>query len=455
MKRKVYSLLALTMLLSALPLSGCTSSDGPQGFRDNVLRIASWDEYIDMGGEDSYYYDKETNPDVKPIYEEFEKWYSDQMGRPITVEYIPLQDNETMYNKIKMGDKYDLLCPSEYMAQKLKDEGYLQEFPKEFFLPTEGNYYAQNVSKYTTDTFIAEADLTGYMAGYMWGTTGFVYNPFEIGKSPENAREIMKSWHCLSSAACKRKITAKDNARDSYFMGLGMHYEDELLALQSQYNTGSLTLNDYKRLLKEKMNDTTPTAVKGARTQLKKARKNLYGLETDEGKMNLVSGRTNAAYQWSGDAVFILDEAEDEADLFLEYSIPEAASNIWFDGWVMMKGANTDLATAFINYVSRTENAVRNMYYIGYTSCLGGQDVYDYVKETYSADETCEENTTEYDLSYFFGAEYEPLIVPESQQYRQLFAQYPTYETTHRLVVMQYFQPNDNERVNRMWNNIK
>ena len=455
MRRKLCNILSVTLLLSALPLSACSNNNGPEGFKKNVLRVASWDEYIDMGGEDSYYYDEESNANVRPIYEEFEDWYYKKTGTRITVQYIPLQDNETMYNKIKMGDKYDLLCPSEYMAQKLKDENYLQQFPSDFFLPNEGNYYAQNVSKYTTDTFIAEADLTGYMAGYMWGTTGFVYNPFEIGTSVDEAREIMNSWQCLSSAACKRKITAKDNARDSYFMGLGMHYEEELLALKSQYENGAITLNEYKRILKEKMNDTTPTTLKGVRTQLSNARKNLYGLETDEGKMNLVSGRTNAAYQWSGDAVFILDEAENEADMLLEYSIPEAASNIWFDGWVMMKGANVDLATAFVNYVSMAENAVRNMYYIGYTSCLGGQDVYNYVSETYSADDECEENTVEYDLSYFFGEEYEPLIVPESQQRRQLFAQYPTYETTHRLVVMQYFKPDDNERVNRMWNNIK
>ena len=454
MRRKVYNILAVSLLLSTLPLGGC-SVNGPQGFRANVLRVASWDEYIDMGGEDSYYYDEETNANVRPIYEEFEDWYYQKTGTKITVEYIPLQDNETMYNKIKMGDKYDLLCPSEYMAQKLKDEGYLQAFPNEFFLPTEGNYYAQNVSPYTRDTFIAEAELTGYMAGYMWGTTGFVYNPYEIGSSHDEAREIMKSWNCLTSQECNRKITAKDNARDSYFMGLGLYYENELLELKAKYENGTLTLSDYKKQLKAKMNETDKATVNGVRSKLVKARKNLYGLETDEGKMNLVSGRTNAAYQWSGDAVFILDEAESEADLLLEYSIPEAASNIWFDGWVMMKGANVDLASAFVNYVSMAENAVRNMYYIGYTSCLGGEDVYNYVSETYSADEECKENTVEYDLSYFFGKEYAPLIVPESQQRRQLFAQYPTYETTHRLVVMQYFKADVNERVNRMWNNIK
>ena len=96
------------------------------------------------------------------------------------------------------------------------------------------------------------------------------------------------------------------------------------------------------------------------------------------------------------------------------------------------------------------QNAIRNMYYIGYTSCLGGQDIYEYVDYTYG-----DEEGVEYDLSYFFGQDYEPLIVPEEQLSRQLFAQYPDVNTKNRLVVMKYFDKEENERANRMWNTIK
>jgi spermidine/putrescine transport system substrate-binding protein len=60
-----------------------------------------------MGGEDSFF-----SADSRPLYEEFEVWYKETYGKTIKVEYIALQDNETMYSKIKMGDSYDLLCPS-------------------------------------------------------------------------------------------------------------------------------------------------------------------------------------------------------------------------------------------------------------------------------------------------------------------------------------------------------
>jgi spermidine/putrescine transport system substrate-binding protein len=117
----------------------------------------------------------------------------------------------------------------------------------------------------------------------------------------------------------------------------------------------------------------------------------------------------------------------------------------------MMKGANTKVAQAFVNYISRPENVIRNMYYIGYTSCIAGEQVYDYVDYTYSS----EEGDATYDLSYFFGDGYEPLVIDASQKRRQLFAQYPDSVTKNRLVVMNYFKPEENVRANRMWNNIK
>lgn len=464
MRRKICKLLAFSLFCSTLALSAC-NGEGISGFNENVLRIASWDEYIDMGGElylgddpdlvdfREWYFDL-TGIDLtktKPIYEEFEEWYNETYHKNLKVEYIALQDNETMYNKIKMGDKYDLLCPSEYMAMKLQAENKIIPFENDFFnadLP--GNDYAKYVSAYTRDSFIKKAKLDGYMAGYMWGTTGFVYNPDTIGSTPEESRKIMESWHCLTSKECKRKITAKDNARDSYFMGLGLRFEEELLALDPNDEEYETTLND-------KMNLTDAKTVSEVKTHLQKARRNLYGLETDEAKMDMIMGALDASYQWSGDAVFIMDEAERESDLYLEYSIPKSASNIWFDGWVMMDGANTHASQAFVNYISRPENVIRNMYYIGYTSCMAGDEVFSYIDYSYSAEED-EENTYDYDLSYFFGADQPTkytLKVSENARRRQLFAQYPEYKDTKRLVVMRYFEKDANERVNRMWNTIK
>ena len=235
-------------------------------------------------------------------------------------------------------------------------------------------------------------------------------------------------------------------------MGLGMHYEQQLLQLKQEYNAGRLTKSEYQQALSDKMNDTNKSTTDKVKELLKKMRKNVYGLETDEGKMDVVTGLLDASYQWSGDAVYMINEAE-FYDLELEYSIPESASNIWFDGWVMMEDANEELATAFINFISMPQNVVRNMYYIGYTSCLSSEEIFDYVAFTYETDSSVD-TIVPYDLSYFFGDGH-ILNVAEEQTRRQLFAQYPQADVTDRLVVMRYFEKEANERINRMWINIK
>ena len=459
MRKKFSAALAVCLLLSSASFTAC-DIPGFSGLNDNVLRVASWDEYIDMGGEDVYdeafmaWYQETFNVDLataQPLYEEFLGWYHENYSTHpdyqkdfAGVEYIALQDNETMYNKIKMGDKYDLLCPSEYMAIKLKNEGKLQPYDTKTFLDASNplNHYAKNVSPYVSSVISdPNVDLQEYLAGYMWGTTGFVFNPEKI--SPET----MKSWHCMTSAECSRRITAKDNARDSYFMGLGMYFEDKIKAETPT-----------KDELYQLMNDTSPETVDGVRKCLQKMRKNIYGLETDEAKTDMIMGWLDASYQWSGDAVSILDVADEREDdsLDLAYTIPQSASNLWFDGWVMMDGIDEKIknaAMAFVNFLSMPENVVRNMYYIGYTSCIGGDEVFDYVAETYGAEDT-DADTAEYDLSYFFGDGY-TLTTPQEQTYKQLFAQYPQATDIHRLVVMTPFDKKTNERANRMWTNIK
>ncbi len=452
MKRKLSIALIFALTISSFPLISCTPNENNASRGENVLRIASWDEYIDEGGEDSYI------PDSKPLYEEFEAWYEKNTGKKIKVEYISLQDNETMYNKIKMGDSYDLICPSEYMIMKLADEDLLQPLPSTFFEKSnENNYYANNLSPYIrevfeNETFTAggkERKLNEYAAGYMWGTTGFIYNPEKI--SPE----IMKDWDCLLSPSCNRQITVKDSVRDSYFAGLGMYYQDQLNELKADYENGKIEKEDYRKKLSILMNMTDDTTIAGARGKLEQMRKNLYGIETDEAKSEIIMGRLDASYQWSGDAVYILDEIESYSEdnpLLLEYAIPQSASNLWFDGWALMKTCkNVDAATAFINFVSMPENVVRNMYYIGYTSCIASDEVFEYVQETYGSEE---EDAVSYDLSYFFG-ENKILTTSKEQTKRQLFAQYPDENTIDRLVVMKYFNKETNEKLNRMWTTIK
>ncbi len=435
MKKTVYLLLSLVVVGTAL-LSIPRASD------KNVLRVANWAEYIDGGDSDS------------ELVHEFEAWYKEQTGEDITVEYSVADDNESLYSMIKMGDEFDLVCPSEYMIMKLADENRLIPFPDSFFdASLEENYYVRNVLPFISETFknntISETNTkkwSDYAAGYMWGTTGFVYNPEFV--NPEH----VKSWSVFTNPAYKNKITSKNNVRDTYFAGLGMYYETHLLELKDAYASGQITKIAYQSELSRLMNDTAEETMTNVKDILKGITSNLYGFETDEGKNDTIAGKVTINFQWSGDAVYIMDEAE-EAGTYLHYSIPESVSNLWFDGWVMPKSCqNQKAAMMFINFLSMPENAVRNMNYIGYTSCIGGESVFEEICDWYGAEED-DETAVEYDLSYYFG-EGCVLTTPSEQLTRQLFAQYPDEKTLTRCVAMQYFKRDENRRANDMWSDI-
>ena len=447
---------------SLLTLTGC-GEDKPIR-----LRVYNWEEYIDEGGEGSYQYDIEENEDAQSLIYDFEIWYEETYGTPVTVEYSTFGTNEDMYNQLKLGDQYDLICPSDYMIMKLAAEDMLEPFTEDFFdAENELNYYIANLSPYIKDVFDSNTvtlKSTGekhswseYAAGYMWGTTGFIYNPEYV--SPDE----LDYWDAMIDSAYANKVTTKDNVRDSYFVGTAILYQDELLDLRDRYQAGEIDSAAYNHGVTEIMNRTDEETVSKVQDILLDMKDNIYGFETDTGKSDMVKGIIWLNFAWSGDAVYAIDLAEygegdeelseDEA-VYLNYYIPEECANLWFDGWVMPKGAQVEAAQAFINFLSRPDNAVRNMYYIGYTPVIAADEVYEYVEYTYGVEEGDEEDAVEYDLSYFFGKE-TVLLTYEDQLERQLYGQYPTKEVMHRCAVMDYFDDDANERINELWTKVK
>ena len=123
--------------------------------------------------------------------------------------------------------------------------------------------------------------------------------------------------------------------------------------------------------------------------------------------------------------------------------------------------AKQQAAEAFINFISRPDNVIRNMYYIGYTSAIsGGEDerVFEYLDWNYGAEDD-EEETVDYPVGYFFsgeeGNEDYTLTVPAEQLQRQLSAQYPSEEVIRRASIMVYFDEQQSELINRMWIRIR
>lgn len=428
-----------------------------------VLRVCNWEEYIDEGG-----WDEDEAIDLSDdqiifgendMITDFEEWYYETYGIKVEVEYSCFGTNEDLYNMLTLGDVYDLVCPSDYMIMKLMTEGALVPFSDEFFDESdEYNYYIKGLSPYIQDIFdsneINGESWSKYAAGYMWGVTGILYNPEEVSK------EEASTWSIINNSDYYRQITIKDNVRDSYFAALG--------AIKADLLTSEDFLNsyDYSERLMEEMNDVTPETIALVQDYLQDVKDNVYSFETDSGKADMVSGKVLANYQWSGDAVYAMDQAEED-DFRLEFAVPEECTNIYFDGWTMLKsGIEQDerkqhAAESFVNFLSRPDNAVRNMYYIGYTSVIAGGDddtMFLYADWCYGAEDD-EENVADYYLGYFFAGDNSNedyiIKVPETELNRQIYAQYPTEDVIDRSAVMEYFDNDANARINQMWINVR
>ncbi|MCD8371899.1 MAG: ABC transporter substrate-binding protein [Clostridia bacterium] len=485
---------AAACLLCMVPFSGCSETE------DTVtLRVANWEEYIDLGGWDE---DEVIDLDGEEIFgensvvDDFAEWFNSQdYGFKVKVEYSTFGTNEDLYNQLNLGDVYDLVCPSEYMIMKLMKEGKLLKYSDEFKKESvEGNYYTQGVSDYIIESIsdIGDYDLTEYAACYMWGTTGLVYNHDEVNE------DDVSTWSILTNTDYEKAVTVKDNVRDAYFAALSIHYAEELDAINAD---SSMTEDEKTEARSQLLNATDDETIAAAEDILKDIKENVYSFETDSGKSDMVTGKVLANFQWSGDAVYIMDEAdaaaeESEDGTELWFSVPDESTNLWFDGWVMLKdgidgNANRQTAAeAFVNFISRPDIAVRNMYYIGYTSSIADEMVFDYFDWCYGVvtDKSDEdyyefENIYVYDVSYFFGDDSYIYIDMDTisvdgaavtyaysnDEYvsgytvyeggtissgRQVFAQYPTTEVIERSVIMQDFG-DDLAAINQMWINVR
>ena len=437
----------LTVLVSSLIAVGAlTSLTGCGTKYDARLVVYNWEDYIYEGTDDT---GKRVDDS---LVKKFENYYNEKTGLKIKVEYENFSTNEEMYQQISMGAiKADLVCPSDYMIQKMANEGMLEKFSYD---DKTGKYedslknFADNGSPFIKDRFKNEKLISGesflqYAVPYFWGTMGFTYNPDYFEEDEVNTWEALWS----NDAKFKKQFSLKDSMRDTYVTAIFHVYKDEIAALDD-------TAEDFNAKLSAIFNrcdDVTIAKVKDALLEAKK--KTVFGFEVDEGKDDIVRGTYNANLAWSGDAIYAMDSAEEgDTPKYLNYALPKEGSNVWFDGWVMPKGSNKELAEEFVNFICAPENAVLCMDAVGYTSPIVGDAMWEYVQETYAAEEGVE-NTDEVDLSFYFGKEAK-IKVDAEERGRQFDAQYPTEEALKRCCLMKDFG-NQQTKVEKMWGEVK
>ena len=294
-KIAVCSTLALSMVLAV----GC---GGEKKNYDSEINVYNWGDYI----EDTH------------VIKDFEEKYN------IKVNYEMFDTNEDMYIKIKQGaGKYDVAIPSDYMIEKMMDEGMLHEI----------NFENVPNDQYIDERFknLSFDPENKYSVPYMWGTVGIVYNKTLMDEVPD-------SWAYLWDDKYSQSIYMLNSQRDS-------------IAVALKYLGYSINTRDEKELAE-------------AEKALIEQKPLVLAYAGDEVKDQMIQGSAAMAVMWSGDAAYVMAENPD-----LDYVIPKEGTNYWFDSMVIPTTAqNKEGAELFINYMCETQTALANAQYIGYAS---------------------------------------------------------------------------------------
>lgn len=268
------------------------------------LKVYNWGEYMD--------------PQVLELFEK-------ETG--ISVTYDEYETNESMYPIIAKGAAdYDLICPSDYMIQKMSDEGLLEPI----------NWSRIPNAKNIDDQYFEFArgydENNTYSMPYLWGTVGILYNK-KMVKGP------IDSWGVLWDTGYQDDILMQKSVRDAF--GVALKYLG-----YSLNTTDEAQLDEAKqKLLEQKHSGVVQAYV------------------VDEVRDKMIAGEAAMGVIYSGEALTCMEENED-----LAYVIPKEGSNLWMDNFAIVKGAkNKENAEKFLNFLCRPEIMKMNFEYITYS----------------------------------------------------------------------------------------
>jgi len=488
--KKINKILLLSPIFLAMSggLTSCGSNDVAEKF---TLKIINSEDYIFIDEEDpSNNMTEQFKSYVKKLADTpIEEGGIDPKYANVDVVYDTSDTNETLYSELQTGKSdYDLINVSDYMAQKMVSEGLVVPLLAEGETREDKltNYmdYASPTLRGRLDNITAPiysewvddpdhpgekvhkyAKLEDYAVGYMWGTLGILFNPEYGAYSNYDVSEVIEDMHYSFSALWNTKyngsISIKNSMRDTFAAGLMKAYEEDFISLKENLDDGIYDIDtymaEYAKVFNGEKENNFNVVVNNVQNSLNSLKNNIFGLEVDSGKQDIVTGKIGVNLAWSGDAVYSMDQAEDgnlvgENQSTLYYCVPELGSNLWFDTWVMPKNDNRseerrELALMFLDFMSDPANASQNMDYTGYTSFIGGGDILELVRDWYDirTDEIYEEvEVKQYNYEYYQVYAVHDDEVEENKDFFAL--DYPdfmkdTHDATKYEYLLYYFVP--------------
>jgi len=299
--KKLVALGLSVMMVAATLLTGCGSSDK---YPNGKVYVYNWGEYID---------------------DETIKMFEEETG--IEVIYDEYDTNETMYPKVEAGASgYDIVCPSDYMIQKMIDNDLLAELNWDNLPNAKANIGAQYYEQ-------SQAFDPGnkYSVPYCWGTVGILYNTTMVN-------EPVTSWSILWDEKYADSILMQDSVRDLFMVAL--------------------------KQLGYSMNSTDEAELQEAKQLLIDQKPLVQAYVIDQVRDKMIGDEAALGVIYSGEAIYTQRENPN-----LAYVIPEEGTNVWIDSWVILKDApNKENAEKFIDFMCRPEIALMNFDYITYST---------------------------------------------------------------------------------------
>ena len=319
--------LVLTLMLVILAVS-CGESDKTDepAVKNNdktvTLNVYNWGEYISDGFEGC--------PDVNALFEDY---YYEKFGVKVEVNYTTYATNEDMYSKLSSGaGTYDIVIPSDYMIQRMADEGLLYDFG------------AENIENYVhiNDQFkgLYYDKENRYSVPYTYGMVGIIYNYTML--DPEDLDEDFnikdETWGLMWNEKYAGKILQFNNPRDAF--GTAMYYHN-------------LDINSSDKSVWEE-----------ALGYLKDQKPLVQGYVNDEIYNKMGTGSAAIAAYFAGDYITMLEDNE-----YLKFYYPKEGTNVFVDAMcIPAYSTQKEIAMEYINFMLSEEIAVANALYIGYAS---------------------------------------------------------------------------------------
>ncbi|MBS0359647.1 MAG: spermidine/putrescine ABC transporter substrate-binding protein [Proteobacteria bacterium] len=244
----------------------------------------------------------------------------------IKVNYTAYDSNETMYAKLKAKKNpgYDVIQPSSYFIDKMRQEDMLQKIDK-----SKLKHFGELDPRLLDKAYDPKND---YSIPYLWGITGIFANSAYYPKGS------ITSWAQFWDKRFTNQLLLANDPREFFSITL-------------------LTLG-------YSINDTNPKHIKEAYEKMQQLLPNIKIFNSAAATSIIIDEDAYVGMAWNGDVYKANKENPN-----VQFIFPEDGFIIWVDNLAIPKNApHLENAYAFLNFVMQAKNTAQATINYGYAS---------------------------------------------------------------------------------------